>query len=228
MARFSMKEVGNNGLGLMCLTSPGANITDDQAFAILKAALTADRYFDALSEGTDKVVVCIESGVVDMKTHTMDGSPQGVRKFAANSSSILGKSKKIDIFGISRVDPDTPITENVKALAELVSEGCIGGIQFSEVGDETIHNGVAETCSKLSIPIHRVSPRFQPAKAAEKGCSTAQLQRPSVPPIIPVFGCGSPKRTLRTIELADEDCKSIDSILLSFPVAGTRYTLVEY
>ncbi|OTA81801.1 hypothetical protein M434DRAFT_17240 [Hypoxylon sp. CO27-5] len=163
------KEVGNNGLGLM-----RANITDDQGFAILKAALAASvncwnganfygmRYFDAFPGDADKVVVCIKSGVVDVKTHTIDGSPHGVRKFAANPSSILGRSKKIDIFGISRVDPETPITENVKALAELVSEGCIGGIQFSEVGDETIHqplghgspsNGVAETCSKLSIPI---------------------------------------------------------------------------
>ncbi|KAI0435994.1 putative aldo/keto reductase [Xylaria telfairii] len=193
------KEVSNNGLGLMRLTARGANIPDEDAFALLKAAISAgvtcwngadfygtpadnslhllSRYFAAYPEDADKVVICIKTGVVDMRTFSMDCSPQAIRNFAANANSILGGKKKIDIFGIARVDPKVPVEDTIKTLAELVSEGTIGGIQLSEVGPETIRraasvakidmveaevslwapeifdNGVAATCSALNIPI---------------------------------------------------------------------------
>ncbi|KAI1073852.1 putative aldo/keto reductase [Whalleya microplaca] len=288
------KEVSNTGLGLMLNCWNGADFygtPSANSLHLLK------RYFTKFPEDADKVVVSIKSGIVDMKTFTMDGSPEAVRKF------------KIDIFGIGRVDLKVPVTDTVKALADLVSEGVIGGIQLSEVGADTIrraasvakiemveaevslwatevfHNGVAETCSGLGIPIvahtplgagmltgnlkspddlppndyHRFFPRFQAANfhknlelvdelnksAAEKGCTTAQLalnwikvqsRRPGVPPLIPVFGARSPDRVAENtkfVDLTEEDCKKIDSILSSFPIAGARYpaqgmNLVEY
>ncbi|KAI0465505.1 putative aldo/keto reductase [Xylaria cf. heliscus] len=199
MPTLAGKVVGKNGLGLMRLTARGSNIPDEDAFALLKAAITAgvncwngadfygtpehnslhllSRYFAAYPEDADKVVICIKTGVVDMRTFSLDCSPGAIRNFVTNANSILGGRKKIDVFGIARVDPKVPIEETVTALAELVSEGAIGGIQLSEVGPETIrraasiaridmveaevslwateifHNGVAATCSELNIPI---------------------------------------------------------------------------
>ncbi|RWA06761.1 hypothetical protein EKO27_g8335 [Xylaria grammica] len=193
------KEVGNIGLGLMRLTLPGANIPDEQAFAVLKAALNAgvncwngadfygtptnnslhllNRYFTAYPEDAEKVVISIKSGIVDMRTFTLDCSPEAVRRFVANANKILDGKKKIDIFGMGRVDRQVPLQDTIEALAQLVSEGAIDGIQLSEVGSDTIRqaaritkidmveaevslwateilsNGVAATCNELGIPI---------------------------------------------------------------------------
>lgn len=136
-----------------------------------------NRYFTAYPEDADKVVLCIKSGIVDMKTFKLDGSPEAVRKFVENANKILDGRKKIDLFGCARVDQNVPIEETVKALRDLVDEGKIGGIQLSEVKAETIQraakvtkidmveaevslwatdifeNGVAETCAELDITV---------------------------------------------------------------------------
>lgn len=56
-----------------------------------------------------------------MKTHAIDISTEVVRKFMINSNSIMGGAKKIDGFGIARVDPKVSVTDTVKAMADLVS-----------------------------------------------------------------------------------------------------------
>ena len=95
---------------------------------------------------------------------------------------MLAGKKKVDVWECARVDPKTPIEETVKALGELVKEGQLGGIGLSEVRAETIrraakvhpiaavevelsiwatdilHNGVAQTCAELGIPIVAYSP----------------------------------------------------------------------
>ncbi|KAI3318476.1 putative aldo/keto reductase [Xylariaceae sp. AK1471] len=193
------KEVGRTGLGLMRLTLPGANIPDEQVFALLKTALQAgvncwngadfygtpannslhllSRYFVVYPEDAEKVVICIKSGIVDMRTFSLDCSPNSVRKSAANANNILGGKKKIDIFGMARVDSQVPLQDTIEVLAQLVSKGAIGGIQLSEVASDTIRyaagiakidmveaevslwatevlsNGVAATCDELGIPI---------------------------------------------------------------------------
>ncbi|RYC61555.1 hypothetical protein CHU98_g4652 [Xylaria longipes] len=184
MPTLADREVSNNGLGLMRLTTHGANIPDEDAFAVLKAAISAgvncwngadfygtptnnslhllSRYFAAYPEDADKVVICIKSGIVDMRPMR---------------TAFWATKKKIDIFGMARVDPKVPLEDTIKTLADLVSEGAIGGIQLSEVGPETIRraasiakidmveaevslwateifdNGVAATCDELNIPI---------------------------------------------------------------------------
>ncbi|KAI0195942.1 putative aldo/keto reductase [Astrocystis sublimbata] len=204
MVSLAGKEVSNNGLGLMRLTLPGANISDEDAFALLRTALAAGvncwngadfygtpgnnslhllgRYFTAFPEDADKVVICIKSGVVDMRTFSVDCSPEAIRKYVANANEILGGKKTIDIFGMARIDSEVPLVDTIKTLAELVSEGAIGGIQMSEVGPESIRraasvtkidmveaevslwareifdNGVAKTCDELNIAIVAHSP----------------------------------------------------------------------
>ncbi|KAI1388991.1 putative aldo/keto reductase [Hypoxylon trugodes] len=183
----------------MRMTPHSGAVPDEETFAVLKAALAAGvnvwggadfygtsersslhllaRYFTQYPEDADKVVICIKSGIVDMRTLNMDGSPDGIRRMLANANSTLGGRKKIDVFGIARVDPKTPIEESVRALAELKAAGEIGGILLSEVGANTIRraasvaqidmveqevslwatgifeNGVATTCGELGIPI---------------------------------------------------------------------------
>lgn len=186
------------------MTSPGAAMPDEDAFAVLKAALSAGvnvwsgadfygtpdhnslhllaRYFAKFPEDAEKVVVCIKSGIIDMKTLTLDGSPQTVRRLVTDANKVLGGHKKIDAFGIARIDPKVPVEDTVKALAELVAAGEIGGIQLSEVGSATVRraaavakidvieeeaslwtpeiidNGIAATCGELGIPIMAHSP----------------------------------------------------------------------
>lgn len=172
---------------------------DDKAFGILKTALAAgvnvwngadfygtpdhnslhlmNRYFTQYPEDAEKVILTIKSGIVDMRTFTMDGSSAGVRNFVDRANRILDGKKKIDIFGCGRVDKNVPIEETVGALSQLVKEGKIGGIQLSEVSSTTIRrasavakidmveaeislwatdvleNGVAQTCAELGIPM---------------------------------------------------------------------------
>ncbi|KAJ5646474.1 aldo/keto reductase [Penicillium lividum] len=197
MSMLAGKPITQNGLGLMRLTWKDDVTPDEKAFKILKAALAAgvnvwngadfygtpesnslhlmNRYFTRYPEDAEKVVLTIKSGIVDMRTFQMDGSPAAVRNFVDRANKILDGKKKIDIFGCGRVDKNTPIEETVGCLAELVSEGKIGGMQLSDVGSDTIRraakvtkidmveaeislwatdvfeNGVAETCAELGI-----------------------------------------------------------------------------
>ncbi|KAG4025310.1 hypothetical protein MFRU_061g00290 [Monilinia fructicola] len=191
------KEITQNGLGLMRMTWHGEQTPDSIAFPVMRAALAAGvnlwngadfygspdnnslhllaRYFAKYPEDVDKVVLCIKSGVVDMKTLQMDSSPAAVYRFVANANQILGGVKKIDLFGMGRQDKKTPIEETVRALDECVKKGLIGGIQLSEVAAKSIlrastvakidmveaeislwatdvfENGIAEVCGELGI-----------------------------------------------------------------------------
>lgn len=98
------------------------------------------------------------------------GSPDAIRQSVDDALKVLGGIKKIDVFEMARVDPNVPIETSVKAMAELVNEGKIGGIGLSEVSAATIrkahaihpiaaveielsmftpdplHNGIVDTC----------------------------------------------------------------------------------
>ncbi|KAI5457343.1 NADP-dependent oxidoreductase domain-containing protein [Mariannaea sp. PMI_226] len=198
------KAIGQNGLGLSRMTHHSDPQPDEQTFKVLKAAVEAgvtvwigadfygtpennslhliNRYFTAHPEDAEKVVICIKSGIVSMGTFTMDCSPDAMRKSVENANRILDGKKKLDIFGPARVDPNVPIEDTIKALAQLLEEGQIGGIQLSEVTAPTIRkavssasismvecevslwttdifeNGVAAVCDELKIPIVAHSP----------------------------------------------------------------------
>ena len=137
-------------------------------------------YFEKYPEDADKVVLGIK-GAYGMKTGP-DGSPEGIRASVDEAARVLGDTKTIDVFEMARVDPNVPIETSVKAMADLVKEGKIGGIGLSEVGASTIrkahaihpilavevelslfttdplHNGVADTCHELGISMVAYSP----------------------------------------------------------------------
>ena len=132
-------------------------------------------YFARYPEDADKVVLNIKGAMgPGMKP---DGSPEYVRKSVENCLRMLGKRGKIDMFECARRDPTVPLEKTLKALAELVDEGKIGGVALSEVNANTIResakitkivavevelslwstepltNGIAEACAELDIPI---------------------------------------------------------------------------
>ena len=72
-----------------------------------------------------------------------DGSPEGIRRSVEEGVKVLGGIKTIDVFECARVDPNIPIETSIKALAELVGEGKIGGVGLSEVGASTIRKAHA-------------------------------------------------------------------------------------
>jgi pyridoxine 4-dehydrogenase len=99
-------------------------------------------YFDNHPEDADKVVLSIK-GAYDAKTHTPNCSPEGIRASVGEALRVLDGVKKIDIFECARVDPKVPIETSVRAMAELVKEGKIGGIGLSEVSANTIRRAHA-------------------------------------------------------------------------------------
>lgn len=141
-----------------------------------------NRYFTKYPEDADKVVLSIKTGLVDRREMKMDCSATGLRKSADNAIAILDGKKKIDIFGLARIDPNVPVEESVKALEELKKEGKFDGIQITEVAAETIRraasvgtidmveaeanlwspmvfeNGVVEACAEHSIVLVAHSP----------------------------------------------------------------------
>lgn len=176
---------------------PQYALPDASTFKVLKAALAAgvnlwngadyygtpdsnslhlmNRYFTAYPEDADKVVFTLKSGIVNRETVEMDCSPAALRRFVDNANSILDGKKKIDVFGIGRVDPKVPVEVSVQALDELRNEGKFAAIELSEVRADTIrraskvakidmieseaslwspevfHNGVADVCAELGI-----------------------------------------------------------------------------
>jgi pyridoxine 4-dehydrogenase len=181
------------------LTWQNGPSSDEVSFKVLKAALAnganvwngadfygtpdnnflhlMNRYFTTYPEDAEKVVLCNKSGVVSMATFQMDGSPDVMRRMVNQCNDILDDKKTIDIFGCARVDPNVPIETTITALAQLVKDGKIGGIQLSEVSASSIRratkvhkiemveaevslwateiftNGVAETCAELGIVV---------------------------------------------------------------------------
>ena len=98
-------------------------------------------YFQKYPEDADKVIISIK-GALGLK-HEPTGSPDALRISVEKAYDVLKGIKTIDIFEMARVDPTVPIETSVKALAELVAEGKIGGIGLSEVSASTIRRATA-------------------------------------------------------------------------------------
>lgn len=104
-----------------------------------------------------------------------DCTPEWIRASVEEALAVLGGLKTLDVFACGRVDPNVPIEVSIRALAELVKEGKIGGIGLSEVSAATIrrahavhpistveielslftpdplHNGIVGTCREREL-----------------------------------------------------------------------------
>jgi aryl-alcohol dehydrogenase-like predicted oxidoreductase len=72
----------------------------------------------------------------------IDGRPAAVKNFLAYTLRRLG-TDHIDIYRLTRVDPDVPIEETVGAIAEMVDAGHVRHIGLSEAGADTIRRAAA-------------------------------------------------------------------------------------
>jgi pyridoxine 4-dehydrogenase len=140
-----------------------------------------NEYFTKYPEDAERVVLSIKGGLIPGEMR-MNCSPENVRRSVDECIRLLDGRKSLDIFECARVDPNIPIEETIRSLAELVNEGKIKGIGLSETSAETIRrahkvhpiaavevelslwatdilrNGITTTCAELGIPIVAYSP----------------------------------------------------------------------
>ena len=71
-----------------------------------------------------------------------DGRPAAVRNFLAMSLKRL-RTDHIDVYRLSRLDPEVPIEDTIGAIADMVKAGYVRHIGLSEVGADTIRRAAA-------------------------------------------------------------------------------------
>lgn len=99
----------------------------------------------AIEGRRDRVLLSVKFGAMRAPGGAfigVDGRPKAVRNFASYSLQRL-KTDRIDIYRLSRLDPDVPIEETIGAIADLVKSGQVRYIGLSEVGPETIRRAHA-------------------------------------------------------------------------------------
>ncbi|KAI1486031.1 NADP-dependent oxidoreductase domain-containing protein [Biscogniauxia mediterranea] len=141
------------GFGLLSFTWRPQAISDDQAFAAMKAAIdngatvwssssiygippeppTADllllrRYFQKYPEDARKVTLFIR---------------EEMRAIWEECNQMIGGVKYIDIFGPARMNRKIPAEETIGALKKLQDEGKVGAVSLSELRVETIRRASA-------------------------------------------------------------------------------------
>jgi aryl-alcohol dehydrogenase-like predicted oxidoreductase len=148
------------GLGCMGMTSFYGTTDEHAALATIDRALelgcnllvTAELYGpfaneelvgEAIAGRRQDVLVATKFGVgVTTNQQALDGSPQNVRWAIDGSLRRLG-TDHVDLYGLHRVDPQTPIEETVGAMAALVSQGKVRHLGLSEASADTLRRAQA-------------------------------------------------------------------------------------
>ncbi|KAG8986289.1 hypothetical protein FRB90_004104 [Tulasnella sp. 427] len=164
-------KVHKMGLGVMMLTWIKPQLTDEQAFASIKAAIdlvpkdeklflnsaefyggpshfTANlellaRFFTKYPELTDRVFLSVKGGTAADTIFVVDASPQNLRRSVDAINAALGGTKKVDLFECARVDPKIPVEEVMRSLKELIAEGKFDHIGVSEISAATLKKAAA-------------------------------------------------------------------------------------
>ena len=79
-------------------------------------------------------------------------SPENLRRSVDACVAALRGTKKIDLFETARIDPNVPVEQTIKTLAQLKEEGKFDHIGMSECRAETLRKG------------HSVRPTICPAQ----------------------------------------------------------------
>ncbi|KAI1419216.1 NADP-dependent oxidoreductase domain-containing protein [Xylaria sp. FL1777] len=208
------KPVNPVGYGMMNLTAHGT-VSRDDAIKSLKAAadnganfwnggtfygppdanslVLLKDYFTKYPEDAPKVVLSVK-GAYDFGTLTPLCKPDSIRAAVDEALRQLDGTHPIDLFECARIDPEVPVEDMVKTLAELIKEGKIGSYGLSEVNAKTIRRahavhpcaaveveislfsrhalekgGVVDTCHELGIPVVGYS-------VLDRGWLTGQLK----------------------------------------------------
>ncbi|GGL32977.1 aldo/keto reductase [Nocardia jinanensis] len=147
-------EINRLGYGTMQLTGPGVwgePANRDEAVRVLRRAVelgvnffdTADSYGPAVAEPllrealhpySDGIVIATKAGLTRQGPDrwTPVGRPAYLRQQAEMSLRHLGV-ERIDLFQLHRIDPDTPLEDQIGELKKLQDEGKVRHIGLSEV-----------------------------------------------------------------------------------------------
>ena len=150
-------EVSPMGLGCMRMSGPNGPVDDEESIATLHMAFdlginfldTSANYGSghnheliakALKGRRDKIIVHTKSGsprTPDQAGNRSGSSPEYLTRVCEESLRRL-EVETLDIFCMSRVDPNVPIEESVGAMARLVEDGKARYISLSEAGPGSI------------------------------------------------------------------------------------------
>ncbi|PKY42858.1 aldo/keto reductase [Rhizophagus irregularis] len=197
-----LREIGKTGvkvpaIGLGCMETSAIYGTSDstESLKVLNRAIEIGCTFwdtsasintciytillsQFLKEHRDKIFICTKFGYIRKpdQSYEVSGKREYVRQACESSLKRLGVDY-IDLYYQHRVDPNTPIEETVKAMAELVKEGKVKYLGISECSAETLrraykvhpisaiqveygpwlinieNNGIMEACRELGVTI---------------------------------------------------------------------------
>jgi aryl-alcohol dehydrogenase-like predicted oxidoreductase len=169
MAPITLRELGKTGvkvpaIGLGCMGMSEFYGPADEAenIKVLETAIkkgctfwdTADMYgvgkneeliAKVLKTQRSNVFICTKFGIVrgpNGEFVKQSGKPEYVREACEKSLKRLGIDT-IDLYYQHRVDPETPIEETVRAMAELVKEGKVRYLGLSECSADTLRRAHA-------------------------------------------------------------------------------------
>ncbi|KAG9044573.1 hypothetical protein FS837_007919 [Tulasnella sp. UAMH 9824] len=162
----SKVKICKTGLGLLMLTWSRPTVSDEQAFAAIKAAIdlvpegeklflnsaelygphdhpTANlelvaRFFDTYPECVEKVFLSVKGGLGANSIAVVDSSEQNLRRSVDAINQALGGKKRMDLFECARVDQKVPVEQAMRTLKTLIAEGKFDHIGVSEISAATL------------------------------------------------------------------------------------------